>query len=68
MLRRVETCFPILDPKLARRVFEEELENYLVDNTQAWLLQSDGRYVRAVLGPDEMPYSAQQALLAKLCQ
>jgi polyphosphate kinase len=68
LLRRVETCFPILDPKLARRVFEEELENYLVDNTQAWLLQSDGRYERAVPGPDEMPYSAQQALLAKLCQ
>lgn len=68
LLRRVETCFPILDPKLARRVFEEELENYLVDNTQAWLLKSDGHYERATPGPDEMPYSAQQALLAKLCQ
>ena len=33
-MRRVETCFPILEPKLAERVFDEELANYLADNTQ----------------------------------
>ena len=67
LLRRVETCFPILDPKLARRVYDEELANYLADNTHAWLLQPDGRYERVVRGPDDMPHSAQHALLAKLC-
>jgi polyphosphate kinase len=67
LLRRIEICFPILDPDLARRVVEEELENYLSDNTQAWLLQSDGTYEQVVAG-EAMPHSAQQALLAKLCQ
>jgi len=67
LLRRVETCFPILDPKLAQRVYDEELANYLADNTHSWLLKSDGRYERVVRGPDDMPHSAQHALLAKLC-
>jgi len=67
LLRRIETCFPILDPKLATRVYEEELGNYLMDNTQAWQLQSDGSYIRVVPKADEMPYSAQGSLLAKIC-
>jgi len=67
LLRRVETCFPILDPALAERVFNEELANYLLDNQQSWLLHADGSYSRAVPGVDELPYSAQGSLLAKLC-
>jgi polyphosphate kinase len=67
LLRRVETCFPILDPKLSKRVFDEELANYLADNTQSWQLQADGRYVRVAVEGDDMPHSAQQSLLAKLC-
>ena len=67
LLRRVETCFPILDPVLAKRVFDEELANYLTDNQQAWWLGPDGRYQRITPAADEMPYSAQGALLAKLC-
>lgn len=68
LLRRVETCFPILDPELAQRVFDEELANYLADNTQAWELQADGRYERVFPAEGEMPHSAQQSLMAKLCQ
>jgi polyphosphate kinase len=68
LLRRVETCFPILDPKLAKRVYEEELENYLRDNTQSWSLGADGQYQRIAPGSDEMPHSAQLSLLAKLCR
>ena len=67
LLRRIETCFPILDPELAQRVFDEDLENYLADNTQAWELRSDGSYVRLEHG-EAMPHSAQQALLSKLCR
>jgi polyphosphate kinase len=67
LMRRVETCFPILDPKLAERVFDEELANYLADNLNAWLLQHDGSYGRVSPREGEMPYSAQGALLAKLC-
>ena len=66
LLRRVETCFPIRDPKLARRVFEESLENYLADNTQAWNLESDGSYTR-IQPEGAKPHSAQLALLGKLC-
>jgi polyphosphate kinase len=67
LLRRVETCFPILDPKLAERVHDEELANYLADNTQSWALLPDGRYQRIQPKEDEMPHSAQSALLARLC-
>jgi polyphosphate kinase len=47
-------------------VYDEALENYLADNTQAWLLDANGRYQRATPGED-MPHSAQAALLARLC-
>ena len=67
LMRRVETCFPILDPGLAARVFDEELANYLADNLNAWQLREDGSYGRISPPEGEMPYSAQGALLAKLC-
>jgi polyphosphate kinase len=67
LLRRIETCFPILDPELARRVYDETIENYLADNTQAWELQSDGTYDRILAGTNA-PHSAQAALLGKLCR
>ncbi len=67
LLRRVETCFPILTPVLAARVFDEELANYLADNLGAWQLRDDGSYVRVTAADGEMPHSAQGALLARLC-
>ena len=66
MLRRIEIAFPIADPALAARTFEETLANALADNTQAWLLDSDGRYTRAQPG-SAAPYSAQQGLLKRFC-
>lgn len=42
--RRIETAFPILDPKLKRRVFKEGLRPYLADNCQAWEMDSKGDY------------------------
>jgi len=68
LLRRIETCFPILDPALAQRVYDEELANYLADNTQSWSLQADGGYLRNEPQGDEMPHSAQNALVARLCR
>jgi polyphosphate kinase len=67
LLRRVETCFPILDTELAARVYDEELSNYLRDNQQAWRLHPDGSYTRIEPDKDELPFSAQRALLAQLC-
>ena len=68
LLRRVETCFPILDPALAERVYREELEACLLDNTQAWLLSADGSYRRIEREPGQAPHSAQTALLNSLCR
>ena len=66
LLRRVETCFPILDPVLAARVRRETLDNYLADNLDAWELGADGVYRKCSPGPEEAPYSAQLALLEAL--
>ena len=65
LMRRIEVAFPILDPALAKRVYDETLANYLADNVDAWLLDGKGRYTRAQAG-DAAPHSAQQWLLDKL--
>lgn len=67
LLRRVEIGFPIVDPALATRVKEESLDNYLLDNLNAWELQPDGTYRHLQPEGDAMPHSAQSSLLAKLC-
>lgn len=63
--RRIEACFPVLDPKLQRRI-KKELGYYLRDNTHAWLLQSDGSYLLQQPATNEKPRHAQQRLLKKL--
>ena len=66
LLHRVETCFPILDEDLAERVFKEALQNYLDDNTNAWVLDADGEYRKLSPAEGEAPYSAQATLLSKV--
>jgi len=44
LYRRVEACFPILDETLKKQVIKDGLMAYLSDNTDSWLLQSDGSY------------------------
>ena len=66
LLRRIEVAFPMLNVDLAKRVFNEGLESYLTDNTQAWELDAQGHYHR-VLPEQQMPHSAQNNLLARLC-
>lgn len=68
LLRRVETCFPILDPELAHRVFREELQYYLKDNCQSWQLDADGQYNKIHSSEDEPAFSAQDHLLSLLCR
>ncbi|MCP1648726.1 polyphosphate kinase 1 [Pseudomonas sp. GD04087] len=63
---RVETCFPVEGKKLVLRV-KKELESYLTDNTQAWVLQSDGSYVRQSPSGNQNPRNAQATLLERLC-
>jgi polyphosphate kinase len=64
--RRVETCFPVLEPRLAERVRAECLEVYLEDNVQAWELGADGVYRRVRPGAAK-PRAAQEILLERLC-
>lgn len=63
--RRVEACFPIEDPQLKQRVYKQGLMYYLSDNSQAWLLQSDGTYKKAMPGK-QIPKAAQEILLEEL--
>ena len=67
LLRRVETGFPVRDPALSQRVYDEALDNYLRDNVMAWVLQPDGHYTRLQPCEGEPPHSAQATLLAKIC-
>ena len=62
---RVETCFPVEGKKLVQRV-KKELETYLTDNTQAWVLQADGSYQRLSPTGNQNPRNTQATLLEKL--
>jgi len=62
--RRIETCFPVLDAKLKRRILKEGLMPYLADNSQAWEMDEDGDYRRK--RSRKKGFSAQEALLAEL--
>ncbi len=44
--RRIETCVPVLDVKIKKRLIREGLRIYLEDNVNAWDMQSDGSYRR----------------------
>ena len=59
--RRVEVAFPIMRDAHRERILGD-LETYLRDDTQAWLLGSDGLYTHAPRG-DGPPNNAQRDLL-----
>jgi polyphosphate kinase len=59
--RRIEVMFPIQRKALREQILRD-LDTYLWDNTQAWLLDSDGRYTRARPGT-EPAVTAQNELL-----
>ncbi|MCY0964974.1 polyphosphate kinase 1 [Parathalassolituus penaei] len=65
LLRRVETAFPVENPKLKERM-KTELESYTLDNSQAWILQPDGTYVRRTPQEGEAVIRAQTMLLETL--
>jgi len=56
--RRIETLFPIEDPKLKQEVITT-LNTSLADNVQARLLHADGSYVRLTPAADETPCNSQ---------
>ena len=64
---RVEACFPIEEKRPKDQVIKFGLSNYLSDNTQAWILQSDGSYKKARPG-NQKPRNTQQQLLENYCR
>jgi polyphosphate kinase len=64
MFKRVEACFPVENRKLSDRIIAD-LELYLKDNTQAWLLNTDGSYHKPDIQAD-LPISVQASLLDQL--
>lgn len=62
--RRIEIAFPILDPRIKRRVMKEGLRPYLGDNNQAWEMLPDGRYKKKT--PRGTRRIAQMILLGEL--
>lgn len=66
LFRRVEVCFPVVDKKISERIISD-LHAYLQDNSQAWLLQSNGQYRRAEAGQNPQ-FQVQTELLKSFCQ
>jgi polyphosphate kinase len=64
---RVETCFPIEEKRPKDQIIKYGLFNYLSDNSQAWILQSDGSYRKAKPGGSKLR-SAQEYCLDRYCQ
>jgi polyphosphate kinase len=63
---RIEACFPLRDPDLAKRVYHEAISNYLDDNVSSWELSSDGRYRKSKKRGKH--HSAQERLLVELSE
>jgi polyphosphate kinase len=61
LFRRIEVAFPVEAPELQLRV-ADDLNLYLADDTQAWVMNSTGNYTRAEGAAD--PVCAQTRLLS----
>ncbi len=63
LLKRNESCFPVRQKSLKKQL-RRDLELYLADNCQAWVLHGDGSYER--LEPGDEPRVAAQEEFLKL--
>jgi polyphosphate kinase len=65
LLRRNESCFEIRQKRLKEQILHD-LELYLTDNCQAWVLHGDGSYERLMPAGDESRISAQDIFVEQL--
>ena len=65
LFKRVETCFPIDNEIWAARI-KSELDLYINDNCQSWILQTDGTYIKSEPDEGQERFNAQQILLDTL--
>ncbi|MEX0690556.1 MAG: polyphosphate kinase 1 [Gemmatimonadales bacterium] len=59
--RRIETMFPVEDPRLRQRLMDEILSTCLADDVKARELMPDGTYRRVAAAFDALPVRSQSA-------
>jgi polyphosphate kinase len=62
--KRVETCIPILNSRIKRRVIDESLKLYIQDNVNSWQMDTDGNYHKVAIVGKRV--AAQDFLMSKL--
>ena len=67
LYHRVEICSPVEFKPLQDRIINE-LKYYLLDNTQAWILNEDGKYTKAEPEANKEAFIAQQKFLDDLAE
>ncbi len=67
LYHRVEVATPIENKSLQDRIISE-LQYYLMDNTQAWIMNSDGTYTLATPQDGKEPFIAQEKFLDDLAE
>ena len=61
--RRVELLFPVEDEELMRRIRDEILGEYLVDNVKARRMMPDGSYKRVAHSEGQVALNSQEILM-----
>lgn len=67
LYRRVEIATPIENKAIQERIISE-LEYYLLDNTQAWIMKHDGTYTKASPENGKEAFIAQEKFLEDLAE
>jgi len=67
LYRRVEIATPIENKSIQERIISE-LEYYLLDNTQAWIMKHDGTYTKASPENGKEAFIAQEKFLEDLAE
>lgn len=67
LYHRVEIATPIENKAIQERIISE-LEYYLMDNTQAWIMSHDGTYTQASPENGKEPFIAQEKFLEDLAE
>ena len=65
MLRRIELAWPVTDPALKQRVIDECLVPYLLDERDAWTMDSLGHYLCVSNPPGGDARGAQESLVKR---
>lgn len=62
--RRVETMVPILNETVRTQILEQVMAANLADEAQSWVLQGDGRYLRAAAPDGVEPFNVHEFFMS----